>query len=328
MPTGLSRPVSFFYYMRHYLHTYLPYLLPAILLLLLKQITLGFNLTTQLVLLAVAMTTTGIPHGALDYLIFRQQEQSAGRQYSLFRFLCYYLGLMIFYALFWWINPGLSLLLFLLISSWHFADNDLSALPLHHKADNLIRIAFGGWLLLVLIFSHTSELMVYLQQIVGTHNFLVRFAKWYQPYEAVVFWMGLPGWILILWMRLRRQGVMFRQFYSIITLMLLLFLCRQLPLIVGFAVYFAIWHSLQSFRSIWLYLRRNNNLFRSVRQLVVPGLPFVLGAFCGLLLFFFWSNAAPHALTPLWIFLSLITLPHGLLMHEVFVPGTKKEQAL
>ncbi|OLY93980.1 beta-carotene 15,15'-monooxygenase, Brp/Blh family [Cnuella takakiae] len=297
------------------------------LLIVLEQMMVGFSLTTQLVLLAVAMATTGIPHGALDYLIFRQQEQSAGRKYSLFRFLCYYLGLMAFYALFWWINPGLSLLLFLLIASWHFADNDFSALPLHHKADNLIRVAFGGWLLLVLIFGHTSEILVYLQQIVGTQNFLLRFAQWYRPYEAAVFWMGLPGWILMLWMRLRWQGLVFRQFQSIITLMFLLFLCRQLPLIVGFAVYFAIWHSLQSFRSIWLYLRSNNKLFRSVRQLVVPGLPFVLGAFFGLILFFFWSSAAPDALTPLWIFLSLITLPHGLLMHEVFVQGTKKKQA-
>lgn len=311
--------------MRSYLYSYLPYLLPALLLVLLQYLTAGFSITTQLVLLAVAMATTGIPHGALDYLIFKQQERSAGRKHSMIRFFGYYLGLMVFYALLWWVSPSLSLLFFLLLSAWHFAENDLAALPLHHRSDHLVRIAFGTWLLLALIFSHTSELVPYLQQIVGPGAFLLAFAQWYQPYASAVFWLGVAGWPLLLHARLRRHALPLRQYCSLLTLMLLLVLCRQLPMILGFAVYFAIWHSLHSFRSIWLYLRRNDRLFRSARQLVLPALPFVAGAFLSLTLFFWWSNATQTSLTPLWIFLSLITLPHGLLMHDVY-EGSESSQ--
>jgi hypothetical protein len=37
-----------------------------------------------------------------------------------------------------------------------------------------------------------------------------------------------------------------------------------------------------------------------------------------------WSSANETSLTPLWVFLSLITLPHGLLMHAVFKQAGKK----
>lgn len=319
MPTGLSRPVSFFpVVMRQYLHTYLPYLLPAILLALLQQAIAGFSSGTQLVLLAIAMATTGIPHGALDYLLFRQQEQSAGRKHSLFRFLCYYLGLMVLYALLWWISPSLSLFFFLLIAAWHFADNDLSSLPLHRASGHLTRLGFGLWLLLVLVLGHTSELIPYLDQLVGVNSLLHRFAQAYQPMDAWVFWLGITGWPLLLWWQLRHQGLHKRQWHPLLTLMLLLVLCRQLPMILCFAVYFAIWHSLRSFQSIWQYLRNSNHWFRSVKQLVLPALPFVSGAFAGLAGFFIYSSLSGFTLNPLWIFISLITLPHGLLMHGVY----------
>lgn len=318
MPTGLSRLVSFFFCMRHYLHTYLPYLLPAILLLLLEQITLGFSSTTQLVLLAVAMATTGIPHGALDYLLYRQQEQCAGRKHSLFRFLCYYLGLMLLYALLWWISHSLSLVLFLVLADWHFADNDLSSLPLHRGAGNIIRLGFGLWLLLVLVLGHTSELIPYLYQLVGANSLLHHFVQAYQPFDVWVFWLGITGWPVLLWWQLRHQGLSMIQWYPLLTLMVLLVLCRQLPMILCFAVYFAVWHSLRSFHSIWRYLHTSNQGFHPAKQLILPALPFVAGAFAGLAGFFIYSSLSAVTLNPLWIFISLITLPHGLLMHEVY----------
>lgn len=315
--------------MRQYLRTYLPYLLPAFLLVLLEQAFAGFGTTTQLVLLGIAMATTGIPHGALDYLIFRQQEQTAGRKHSLFRFLCYYLGLMVGYALLWWIHPAFSLLLFLLIAAWHFAENDLSALPLTHPLDHLIRICFGCWLLLVLVFMHTTELLPYLDHLVAGNSILHRFALLYQPYAFLVFWTGIFGWPMVLYLRLYSKTITWAQWQPLLTLMCLLVLCHQLPLMLCFAVYFAIWHSLRSFISIWQYLRSSNRWFRSVRQLVVPALPFIAGAFVGLALFFMYASAAAITLSPLWIFISLITLPHGLLMHGVYghftQPGTATE---
>jgi Brp/Blh family beta-carotene 15,15'-monooxygenase len=310
--------------MRQFMFTYLPYCLPALLLLGMQAAfgTISFN--TQLIILGVSLALTGIPHGALDYLVFQQQEIRAGRNYSLVRFLAYYLGLLAFYGVLWWVSPSISLMAFLLLSAWHFAETDLSALPLSGTPDHLIRLGWGIWLLLCLLFGHTQEVIPYLAQITSEDSVLVRFAQAYAVYATPVFWLGVVAWPMLLWLRVSRMAVTRQQWQPLITILLLLLLCRSLPLILSFTVYFSVWHSLRSFNSIWLYLRQQKSGKLPLWQTLKSALPFIGGAFAGLALFFMWSSANETSLTPLWVFLSLITLPHGLLMHAVFKQAGKK----
>lgn len=76
--------------------------------------------------LAVAVTVTGIPHGAIDHLVatelygldFTWQDQA--------KFYGAYLALMALYGAFWVVLPELSLWAFLLMTMYHFGQADLS----------------------------------------------------------------------------------------------------------------------------------------------------------------------------------------------------------
>jgi len=306
------------------LHTL--YLLPAFLLLALQAYlgVIGFGL--QLVILGISLVVIGIPHGALDYLVFRQQEHASGRHYPLLRFGVFYLGLMLLYGLLWWLSASLALIVFLLISAWHFADTDLAGLSLQRASDQFIRIAWGCWLLLSLLFTHTTEIIPYLQQLTGAGSLLVRFAHAYAGYSTAVWLGGLAVWPLLLWLRLRSARLPLSAWLPVVAVLLLLLLCRMLPLILAFTVYFSFWHSLRSFRSVCHYLAPRRLRSGWLRQWLLQTLPFIAGAFAGLALFFLFGYAPGATLSPFWIFLSLITLPHGLLMHDVFARAAPGQQ--
>jgi Brp/Blh family beta-carotene 15,15'-monooxygenase len=82
------------------------------------------SIAHQLLLLAVLLTITGIPHGALDYKIAAQLlKPKTGRPWSVM-FLAAYLLLMSAVLLAWKINPVASLAAFLCLTALHFGGGD------------------------------------------------------------------------------------------------------------------------------------------------------------------------------------------------------------
>ncbi len=75
--------------------------------------------TFQVVVLAIAVVVLGLPHGALDPWIARQH----GLMRSEAAFQGQYLGLALLVIATWWALPGISLLLFLAFSAWHFGQD-------------------------------------------------------------------------------------------------------------------------------------------------------------------------------------------------------------
>ena len=75
---------------------------------------------------------TGIPHGSLDHLIQEANDKRQNRVYDFAKFIVKYLLLMAVYGLAWYWFSGISLMVFLIISAWHFGETDLENVPLNH----------------------------------------------------------------------------------------------------------------------------------------------------------------------------------------------------
>ncbi|UOG92784.1 MAG: Brp/Blh family beta-carotene 15,15'-dioxygenase [Candidatus Thiothrix sulfatifontis] len=86
-------------------------------------------LTAQIIILSLVVAVVGIPHGALDPLVAYQAgvwKKPAG----LLLFMLAYAGLSVSVVAAWLYLPTTSLMIFLMVSAWHFAGDWKAHLPL------------------------------------------------------------------------------------------------------------------------------------------------------------------------------------------------------
>ena len=125
-------------------------------ILLAAQILYGLTPSVQIGFFVFFMVATGIPHGALDHLVEAQTLKKRQIAFRLPFFLAKYLLTMTIYGVVWYALPTPSLLFFLIISSWHFGETDLDAVPFT-KRWQITRFLFGGLILTILLLTHAAE---------------------------------------------------------------------------------------------------------------------------------------------------------------------------
>ena len=85
----------------------------------------------------------GIPHEAIDYIIYRQEQTR-----SALLFYSFYFGLMLVYFAFWTYFPIISMLLFLVLSAFHFGQSQFSNLVINIKWQRVL--LYQSWGLSIL----------------------------------------------------------------------------------------------------------------------------------------------------------------------------------
>ena len=63
----------------------------------------------------------GIPLGAIDHIVYKTQNNISN-----IKFYSFYLSLIVLYTVFWFIFPKWCLILFLLLSAYHFGESQFS----------------------------------------------------------------------------------------------------------------------------------------------------------------------------------------------------------
>ncbi len=276
--------------------------------------------TAQLVFCAGLLLVAGIPHGALDHLIEQEHSTRKNQPFSMPAFLVKYLLMIAVYGTGWLMFPVVSLVLFLLISAWHFGETDLENTP-----DNtywlLTRLVEGGLVLAFILLTHAAETTPILARIVQydahTMEFWHRAAS--QSGELLRGWATL---LIVLVMLAFGQYPMHINGWRLGRLGVILLLTYCLPLLPAFMLYFGGWHALSSFGTIRSYLQQSTGTRGSIWKLWRKSMPLTIIAFGFLLVCTgVWYSYATY-LDPipcLFILLSLITLPHIQVMHQLSI---------
>jgi len=250
--------------------------------------------TIDFIFAGILLLFTGIPHGAGDHLIAQKIADRHHLSFHLRPFIMYYLGSMAAYAVLWYLFPTTAFIIFIGISVFHFGDmEDLSAVNPKQNILHLARTIFlGSGILSFILFSHWNEVVE-----------VVTKMKVPIPLNIPSYLIYLSLILLLLGFQKKNSAYFFNTF---LTLMAGYFL----PLIPAFICYFSCCHAVYSFIGL------KNHLETSFLNLYKKLLPFSAGAFfMGLGYMFLTSNALQ--LYPIFIFLSLLTLPHFLLMHKL-----------
>ena len=263
----------------------------------------------QFKLLIFSMILFGVPHGALDLYIEGKTMQSGDIKGN--AVLLKYLLNILAYALLWYFFPLISLIVFIIITAYHFGEIDWMG-----KSDHIIHKViyfFLGmcWILYFLSVNVQSALKIFLyvgESSVSQEQW-VAVARFLSP---ITF-----GVIIIFYLVLfvYRKYFYFRSthfYFSVLQLMVLLLICHFSTLWIGFGFYFGLWHSILSFDKIRLNFNMPNSS-ASWMKLLKQAMPFSIMAWIGMLfiMFMFYSSKnATSLITLLFITLSVLTLPH------------------
>lgn len=275
----------------------------------------------ELAIFITAMIVTGIPHGATDHLIYRFRQRQEGREVSYLYFLGVYVFAILFYSAVWYAMPAISLLIFLLISAYHFGQSQFLriSLPENNFLKQTLYVSWGLYTLGVIILLNWGESLEIMKNLMPSGEMYLNFVGSFR-YQILVTLTLLT--LILLCIVSWKSGANMPYLLSELFNMLLLFTVSYFAsLLISFAIYFGLWHSLASISVEVEAFRRENPGF-NFRSFFLAALPFTIVSFVGIGILLLISNLLGGVLSPYMLFfiaISALTLPHMIFMQRFYV---------
>jgi len=216
-----------------------------------------FTPEVQAGLFLLGIVVVGVPHGAADLLVSAQQSRDDGRTFNTPLFFVGYLGRLFLFAAVLYFFPIIGSALFMLFSAYHFGETDLSGLRTETLLGKAVVINYGLVILGILLLGHAEDVL----PILSVLNASDVHALWLE--RVIDAKLALLGLFMVLFFASafayfvlnpasRPDGGDFLARFAVLALLL-----HFLPLVLGFAFYFIVWHSVLSLNNILTYLRKD-----------------------------------------------------------------------
>lgn len=291
----------------------------GLLLLAFQSIWGNLPISLQLTYFTAMIALTGIPHGALDHIVANANNVKLGKRFHFGKFLLKYVLAVILYAVCWIYLPSFSLLFFLIISAWHFGETDI---PNFNKQWlwNINRILWGSFVLLLILLTHQQETETILLRITSNASWVnITWTFLCKHQISVLAVIGLPVLLLSGLNAIKHKDQF--SYTRFLNLIIILAISIYLPLLPAFAIYFGGWHAIRSFEMIFGFLtnqqaHKQMNIIgmwkKTMPMTILAALFFVIASYT-------WSSIGitSDPLPVVFIFLSVITLPHLDVMNEM-----------
>ena len=265
------------------------------------QIILGFTL----------IFTFGILHGANDLLLI-EKISSQKKQTSYLKRMGYYICVVLIGAFLFYLVPWLALLLFILISAYHFGEQQWQVLI--HYFPKWISVLFPftyGLLILFLLFNfHIKEVQ----------NIVLEITSISIPSLYISLPLKIFGGIFILisaYFYWKTETIKKKLLTELFYLFVFAIIFKSSSLIWGFAIYFILWHSIPSIIDQITFLKGKYSL-NHFMVYCRSAAPYWLVSLLGItiLSFVFKEKQLFNAL--FFSFLAAITFPHAIVIMKMF----------
>jgi Brp/Blh family beta-carotene 15,15'-monooxygenase len=266
-----------------------------------------FTEKTEIIIAFTLIFTIGILHGAND-LVLIKNSKTTKNNFSFLKSLLYYIivvlsGLLLFYLL-----PPLALFLFIIVSAFHFGDQQ--GLYFKYDTPKIILVAYpfiyGLLILFLLFFFNQTEVesivntiiriqlpTLYITEILITTLFL------FTAITAFYYWK----------FECFRSKIIIELFY----LLVFTILFKTSSLIWGFAIYFIIWHSVPSILDQMKFIYGTVTL-EHFKTYCKNGFAYWLASIIGILILYFLFKDQEIFNALFFSFLAAITFPHVLVI--------------
>ena len=252
------------------------------------------------------IVTIGVLHGACDITLINQKTNNINNSKKIM-FIIFYLLIAFFAFLVVYNLPIIGFIGFLLISSYHFGEQHLHETILDSKFRFFHFITYGLLIFMLMIYNNKSFVVKVLNEIleININNLPFDIFLFSSLFLTFLFWS-------IDYKKLKSSIIK-----EILYLLLLFLLFYTSNLIVSFAVYFVLWHSIPSIldqinflyneistKSILLYLKNSGSYW--------------IVSILGLLFLFYYQNLIGEDFYKIiYSFSAAVTIPHIFLINNI-----------
>ncbi|MCA1752132.1 MAG: Brp/Blh family beta-carotene 15,15'-dioxygenase [Cryomorphaceae bacterium] len=279
------------------------WLLQLFLIALFLSIDVGENL--QAIIAGALLCTVGIPHGANDYL-YREDTTGLG----LVAFTVMYLGVMGVYLLLWWVLPIAALAVFFAISFHHFGQSNFENGAVWHMPS----ILWGLWILVFPVVIHWEEAFGIFADMTGTAAAADGVIGISGHWAIAVITGG--AYLASLFFAVKADRSRYILQFTLVSLWYI-----ATPLLFGFIVVFCLWHAMQSFQHQLDHYKKSTS--GSTGAFVKALIPFGIASLAGFGVYVYFRG---FEVGEAFILLSLITLPHVVVMHRLYAAGSAESE--
>jgi Brp/Blh family beta-carotene 15,15'-monooxygenase len=264
----------------------------------------------------VLLILLGVPHGAGDYMLSKQLTNLSGTVFSPFKYILGYLFSMVSYIAIWAFEPLIAFGAFVLLSAYHFGQSNWANI---HFPSKLVQVAIMLiWGLLIIgvpVLLHFDQAGIIISEIKVGDFQLSAITR-----AVLIFLLIFTNIGIII--HLNHAQILsskeFKQEIGKILLLSMLFFTT--PLLVGFGVYFVLWHSFEAMNHQVSLIKTIKPGYR-MRDYLLQSLPLTLVSFTGLgMLLYFFGDAFNKGqnMGALFLFIAVITVPHAMLMEWLY----------
>jgi Brp/Blh family beta-carotene 15,15'-monooxygenase len=265
----------------------------------------------ELIIAFTLILIVGIPHGSTDHLLSGTLGNDGANKLSLWQFVLLYLSVMISYASIWYFYESVAFTIFLVISAYHFGEAQLIRSKMHSTSVHITYLLWGSTALLVLFLPHLPEI----EALIVPYLISSEVMKVFSTLDLYILGIAIIPLFVLLY--IHSPKLFFRE---ALELLILYVISYNTSLLVGFAVFFAFWHSYDAtiFQVLKLSaLRKDFNL----KSWVKAAAPYTIVSWLGIVLIIILANQFETSwplITLFFIIVSLITLPHVIVMSRFY----------
>ena len=268
----------------------------------------------SVVVVVVVVALLGIPHGAVDHLAAAELGGPFDTS-SLRRFAIGYVGVMLAVAVVWLVAPTLALAVFLAVSVHHFGQSDLAYLRLSRARAHAVQWSRGLLLVGLPLVAHVDLVSPVIERLGGGNP-----ASWAWLADRWILWsaMLVAQHVVIGWALAHRHLDRPTLAGEAVTVAALSTLFLTPDPLIGFAVYFGMWHSLAHLFVLADLLGTEPSRLRSLGRLTAP---LSAVSILGVVAVVIGAAAADRTelIVPLtFVFVSMLTMPHLLVVERIW----------
>jgi len=255
----------------------------------------------------------GIPHGAIDHIVYKTQNNISN-----LKFFSFYLSLIILYSVSWFIFPKWCLIMFLLLSAYHFGESQFSEFKFNSIPKKLTSIFCGIIIISSLIYYNQTELVKLSNMYIDTQIFTSIFKS---HFIEISFFSSSVLFLLLILFEFLFHSNKLDDLFTILFEMILIHVTFYLfSVLIGFTLYFIFLHSLKVLKQEYQFLKKNTGKLRPT-EFVKMLLPFTGLSILFLTIFYIGIVIGIINISTflfLIIGISVITLPHVFIMANFY----------
>ena len=255
----------------------------------------------------IMVISVGILHGANDLLILSTKEQ---KDKKLIKNLFIYISIIILCVVIYLFSSFVAIVLFVVLSAYHFGEEHLShKINVNFVFNAVYFLSYGLFIFALLFYQSMSDVDFIMTELTGR-----TFSKTQIEITLITSAIFLGAGTVFLILTKRNESVLFlREF---LYLVLLFFVFNTSSLILGFAIYFILWHSIPSIIHQIEFISGNLNK-RNIISYVKKALIYWVISIVGLLFLYQFLPEIKLLATVIFVILFAVTAPHTWVMHRM-----------